>query len=332
MLTKAGPLEAAENPGANDLRPPYILGSPQTYFFQARGPGIQQLAQQIVSGLATGSIFASLALALVIIYRSMDVINFAQGELAMFTTFIAWQLTEQGLPLWIAFPLALVISFVGAVALERTVIRPIERAPQLTVVIVSLGLLITFNGLAGWFWGYEEKAFPTPFPTAPIHLGGVLFSSQDLGVIGVSLAAMLAIYLFFAHTKLGLAMRAAALYPAESRVLGVPHGWMLALGWGLASVMGTLSGLMVAPIVFLDPNMMQSIVVYAFAAAVLGGIDSPLGAVVGGLVLGVALNLMGTYVDFIGTDLRLPVAFAIIVAVLVFRPSGMFGHRRLTRV
>jgi branched-chain amino acid transport system permease protein len=266
------------------------------------------------------------------IYRSMDVINFAQGEMAVFTTFVAWQLMAQGMPLWAAFPVTIVISFVAAVALERTVIRPIERAPQLTIVIVTLGLLITFNGLSGWIWGYELKAFPSPFPTSPIRLGSVSFSSQDLGVIGVSLSALLLIYLFFARTKLGLAMRAAALYPSEARALGIPHGWMLALGWGLASVMGTLSGLMVAPIVFLDPNMMQSIVVYAFAAAVLGGIDSPLGAVVGGLTLGVALNLLGTYVDFIGTDLRLPVAFAIIVAVLVIRPSGLFGRPRLTRV
>ncbi len=297
-----------------------------------RSNRIQLFAQQVVSGLATGSIFASLALALVIIYRSMDVINFAQGEMAMFTTFIAWQLVAQGMPLWIAFPLTILFSFAGAILLERTIIRPIERAPQLTVVIVTLGLLITFNGLAGLIWGYEVKSFPSPFPTAPIHVGGVTFSSQDVGVIGVSLVALLAIYFFFSRTKLGLAMRAAALYPAESRVLGIPHGWMLALGWGLASVMGTLSGLMIAPIVYLDPNMMPSIVVYAFASAVLGGLDSPVGAVVGGLVLGVTLNLLGTYVEFIGTDLRLPVAFAIIVGVLVVRPSGMFGRRRLTRV
>ncbi len=262
----------------------------------------------------------------------MDVINFAQGEMAMFTTFVAWQLTQQGMPIWAAFPVTIAISFAGAVLLQRVVIRPIERASQLTVVIVTLGLLITINGLAGSIWGYELKSFPSPFPAAPLHVGSVSFSSQDLGVIGVTLGALLLVYLFFQHTKLGLAMRAAALYPAESRVLGVPHGWMLALGWGLASVMGTLSGLMVAPIVFLDPNMMQSVVVYAFAAAVLGGIDSPVGAVVGGLILGVALNLIGTYVDFVGTDLRLPVAFAIIVGVLVVRPSGMFGRRRLTRV
>ncbi|MGH7707570.1 MAG: branched-chain amino acid ABC transporter permease [Vulcanimicrobiaceae bacterium] len=293
---------------------------------------MHDLVQQIVSGLATGSIFASMALALVLIYRSMNVINFAQGEMAMFTTYIAWQLTERGTPIWAAFAIALVAAFVGAVALERFVIRPVERAPQLTVVIVTLGLLIAFNGLAGWIWGYVIKPFPTPFPTTPIHVGGASFSSQDLGIIGVSLASLGLITLFFAKTRLGLAMRAAALYPDASRVLGIRVGWMLALGWGLAAVMGTISGIMVAPVVFLDPNMMQGILVYAFAAAVLGGIESPLGAVVGGLSLGVILNLLGAYVGFIGTDLRLPVAFAIIVVVLLFRPAGLFGRVSLQRV
>jgi len=293
---------------------------------------IQELAQQIVSGLATGSIIASMALALVLIYRSMNVINFAQGELAMFTTFIAWQLMQQGVPMWVAFPGTVVIAFVGGVALERIVIRPVERASPLTIVIVTLGLLITFNALAGWFWGYQLKTFPSPFPSEPIHVGGVTFSAQDLGVIGVSLAVLLALYAFFQGTKLGLAMRAAALYPNESRVLGVRVSWMLALGWGLAAIVGAISGMMIAPIVFLEPNMMQGVLVYAFAAAVLGGIESPMGAVIGGLVLGVALNLMGTYVDFIGTDLRLPVAFAIIVLVLVLKPNGIFGRATVTRV
>jgi len=293
---------------------------------------LEQFAQQIVSGLATGSIFASVALALVLIYRSMGVINFAQGEMAMFTTFIAWQLIQNGMPIWLAFAATIVIAFVGAIALERIVIRPVERAAPLTVVIVTLGLLIAFNGLAGWIWGYVIKPFPSPFPSAPITIGGVSFNSQDLGIIGVSLLSLGAITLFFTRTKLGLAMRAAALYPDQSRVLGIRVGWMLALGWGLSAVVGAISGIMVAPVVFLDPNMMQGIVVYAFAAAVLGGIESPLGAVVGGLVLGVVLNLLGTYVDFIGTDLRLPVAFLIIVVVLVVKPGGLFGRVRLSRV
>jgi branched-chain amino acid transport system permease protein len=293
---------------------------------------VHELPQQIVSGLATGSIFASLALALVLIYRAMGIINFAQGEMAMFTTFIAWQLIEWGMPVWLAFGCTLAIAFAGAVALERIVIRPVERSSQFTVVIVTLGLLSIFNGLAGLFWGYVIKPFPSPFPTTPLHLGDVSFSAQDVGIIAVSLAMLTLISLFFQKTKLGLAMRAAALYPDACRVLGIRVSWMLALGWGLAAAVGALSGLLVAPVVFLDPNMMQGIVVYAFAAAVLGGLESPLGAVVGGLVLGVALNLLGTYAPFVGTDLRLPVAFVIIVLVLLLRPSGLFGRPRSARV
>jgi branched-chain amino acid transport system permease protein len=293
---------------------------------------MQELAQQIVSGLATGSIFASMALALVLIYRSMNVINFAQGEMAMLTTFIAWQFMHAGMPIWAAFALTIAIAFVGAVLLERTVIRPIEGAPPLTIVIVTLGLLIAFNGIAGWVWGYVPKSFASPFPTAPVSIGGVTLSSQDLGVIVVSLGTLVLIYLLFTKTKIGLALRAAALYPEQSRLVGIRVSWMLALGWGLAAIVGSVSGFMVAPVVFLDPNMMQGILVYAFAAAVLGGIESPIGAVVGGLILGVVLALLGTYVDFIGTNLRLPVAFAIIVIVLLLRPAGIFGRVHAKRV
>ena len=293
---------------------------------------MHDVAQQIVSGLATGSIFASLALALVLIYRAMGIINFAQGEMAMFTTYIAWQLTQLGLPIWLAFAATVAIAFVGAVVLERIVIRPVERAPELTAVIVTLGLFIAFNGLAGWFWGYIVKPFPTPFPTTPLQIGGIAFSAQDVGVIGVSIVTLGLISVFFQKTKLGLAMRAAALYPEQSRVLGIRVGWMLALGWGLASAVGAISGIMIAPVVFLDPNMMQSVLVYAFAAAVLGGIESPIGAVVGGLVLGVVINLLGTYVEAIGNELRLAGALAIIVIVLMIRPAGLFGRVTVQRV
>jgi len=293
---------------------------------------LHDLAQQIVSGLATGSIFASMALALVLIYRAMGIINFAQGELAMFTTYIAWQIAQTGMPLWAAFALAVAVAFIGGVVLERVVIRPVEGAPPLTVVIVTLGLFTAFNGLAGGIWGFIVKPFPTPFPTTPLQIGGVAFSAQDVGVIVVSLITLGLITLFFQKTKLGLAMRAAALYPEQSRVLGIRVGWMLALGWGLASAVGAISGIMVAPVVFLDPNMMQSVIVYAFAAAVLGGIESPVGAVVGGLILGVVINLLGTYVEAIGNELRLAAALAIIVVVLMVRPAGLFGRAAVHRV
>jgi len=293
---------------------------------------MQEFAQQVVGGLATGSIFASLALALVLIYRSMTVVNFAQGEMAMLSTFVAWQFVQMGVPMWLAFSITLVLSFVAAFAIERVVIRPVERAPQLTLVIVSLGLLIVCNGIAGWIWGYQVRSFPSPFPPASVSVGGVSLSLQDLGVIGVSLITLIAVYVLFQKTKLGLALRAAALYPEQSRLMGIRVSWMLAIGWGLAAVVGAVSGIMIAPVVFLEPNMMQGVLVYAFAAAVLGGIESPIGAVIGGLLLGVILALVGTYVDFVGTDLRLPAAFAIIVLVLLIRPAGLFGRVHVKRV
>jgi branched-chain amino acid transport system permease protein len=231
-----------------------------------------------------------------------------------------------------AFFITIVVAFAGGVLLERIVIRPVERAPQLTLVIVTLGLFTAINGLAGWIWGYIVKPFPSPFPSTPLQVGGVAFSAQDVGIIVVSFVTLGLVTLFFQKTKLGLAMRAAAIYPEQSRVLGIRVGWMLALGWGLASLVGAISGIMIAPVVFLDPNMMQSIIVYAFAAAVLGGVESPIGAVVGGLTLGVVLNLLGTYVPAIGDELRLAAALAIIVAVLVIKPSGLFGRATVQRV
>jgi branched-chain amino acid transport system permease protein len=291
-----------------------------------------QFWQQVVSGLATGGIYASLALALVLIYRSTRVINFAQGEMATFSTFVAWQLIDWGMPYWGAFFLTLGLSFLGGVAIERTVIRPIERASVLTIVMVTLGGLIALNGLTGWIWGSETKTFPSAFSTRPITIGGVAFSIQEFGVIGVTLGAATLLYLLFRYTKVGLGMRAACAAPNASRLLGVRVSWMLALGWGIAAVLGAVSGLMVAPIVFLEPNMMQGVLLYALAAAVLGGLDSPLGAVVGGLLLGVILNLLGTYVSFIGSELQLAVGLAIILGVLLVRPAGLFGREAVRRV
>jgi len=201
-------------------------------------PLMSQFFQQVVSGLASGGIFASLALALVLIYRATRVINFAQGEMATVSTFVAWSLVHHGMPFWGAFFLTLALSFVGGVALERVVIRPVESAPVLTVVIVTLGLAILLNGVTSVKWGSDVKKFPSPFPTRPIHVGGVAFSIQDLGVIGVSIALVLALGAFFRFTKVGLALRAAALNPEASRLVGVRVSWMLALGWGLAAVLG----------------------------------------------------------------------------------------------
>ena len=288
--------------------------------------------QQITSGLASGAIFASLALALVLIYRSTGVINFAQGEMATFTTYIAWMLMQHGLAYWPGFVLTLLIAFAGGVAVERVVIRPVESRPEIVIVIVTIGMLIAINGLTGWIWGAEVKAFDSPFPNRTVDVGGVSISLQDVGTFCVCLATVLVLWLFFRFTTLGLALRAAAVNPGASRLLGVRVGWMLAIGWGLAAVLGAVAGMMAAPTTFLDPNMMLVILIYAFAAAVLGGIDNPVGAVVGGLTLGVLVNLLGRYVDFVGEELRLPTALAILLTVLVIRPQGLFGHAVVRRV
>jgi branched-chain amino acid transport system permease protein len=287
--------------------------------------------QQVVSGLAQGAIFASLALALVLIYRTTDVLNFAQGEMATFTTFIAWSLMNH-MSYWPAFALTLLIAFVGGALVERTIIRPVEQRPEIVIVIVTIGLLIALNGLGSWIWGPEVKAFDTPFSNRTTEIVGVIVSYQDLGVLGVVLVTVLALWAFFRFTTIGLVMRAVANSQDASRLLGVRVGWMLALGWGLAAVLGAIAGMMAAPTQFLDSNLMLIILIYAFAAAVLGGIDSPLGAVVGGLVLGVLINILGTYVDFVGGELRLPAAFAVLLVVLLIRPQGLFGHRMVRRV
>jgi len=289
--------------------------------------------QQVVSGLASGAIYASLALALVLIHRATGVINFAQGEMATFSTYVAWTLTtNHGWQYWPAFVVTLLLSFAGGVGVHQVAIRPNEKGSVLRVVIVTIGLLLLLNGLVTLIWSGEVRAVQSPFPTRTIDIGGVAFSIQDLGTIGVAFATVALLWLLFQYTKLGLAMRAAAVNPAEARLVGVRVTWMLSLGWGLAAVLGAIAGMLAAPSVFLDPNLMAAILIYAFAAAVLGGIDSPLGAVVGGLALGVGLNLIGAYVDFVGADLRLPVALLVILVVLVVKPSGIFGKREVRKV
>jgi len=287
-----------------------------------------QLAQQTVIGLSSGGTWALLALAIVLIYRSTGVINFAQGEMAMFSVFIAWSLVHHGLTYWAAFFLTIAISIAGAIAVERVVIRPVEQAPVLTVVIVTLGLLFVVDGAARWFWSPETRTLPKAFSTSPITIAGVAFSWQDLGNIAVSLGLVVLLWGLFRF-----ALRAAAVNPDESRLLGIRVSWMLALGWGLAAGLGAVSGMLTAPaLASFDQNLMQPVLLYAFAGAVLGGIESPLGAVAGSLLLGVFVNLVGTYVGWIGTDLRLPVALAVILGVLLVRPAGLFGKVSARRV
>ena len=290
---------------------------------------MQALLHQVFSGLATGGIYASMALALVMIYRSTHHVNFAQGELAMFSTYLAWILLQTGFPYWVAFLVTLAVSFAIGVMIERLVVRPVENQPVLVVVIVFIGLLVIINSLAGWLFGYTPKVFPSPFAGHAWYANTYL-SSHEVGMIAVTLLVLVMIFSFFRFTSLGLAMRATAQNPLSSRLVGVRVGRMLAIGWGLAAVVGAVAGMMAAPVVYLDPNMMSGILLYAFAGALMGGIDNPWGAVMGGFIVGVLENLAGAYV--VGTELKLSVALVIIVGVLVVRPLGMFGGRGASRV
>ena len=291
---------------------------------------MELLLHQVMAGLATGGIYACMALAVVMIYQAIDHLNFAQGEMAMFSTFIAWQVMQWGQPYWVAFVAAVVLSFIGGVLIERVLFRPIHNAPVLSSLVAFIALFSILNSAAGYLWDYTIKTFPTPFGHKPLLAG--LADTHEAGMIGVTLGLLGLLYLFFRGTRLGLAMRAAAANPESARLVGIRVGWMTALGWGMAASIGAVAGMLIAPVVFLEPNMMLGVLLYGFAGAVLGGLTSPGGAVLGGFAVGVIENVAGTFIPYVGRELKLTIALVLIVAVLMVRPSGIFGRRVVSRV
>jgi branched-chain amino acid transport system permease protein len=301
---------------------------------------MEQLIQQVASGLANGAIYACLALALVMIFVSTDHINFAQGEMAMFSAYLCWALMQFGVNFWLALPLVALVSFLVGVGIERTILRPLHSAPVLSIVVVFIGLLTIFHSLAGAIWGHTIKEFPSPFPRVTFAGSGYIGPHQ-IGMIVVTIGLLLALFAFFRFTPLGLAMRAAAQNPTSARLAGVRVDWMLALGWGLAAAIGAAAGALVAPVVYLEPNMMASILLYGFAGALVGGISSPGGAVAGGFIVGVLENLVAFFgnllerasgIYIVGNGEKLTVALIIVVTVLTLKPSGLFGHVTVKRV
>ncbi|MBS0530927.1 MAG: branched-chain amino acid ABC transporter permease [Proteobacteria bacterium] len=292
---------------------------------------MELFTNQVLAGIATGAIYACMALAVVMIYQAIDHLNFAQGEMAMFSTFMAWQMMQWGVPYWAAFVITLVLSFVGGIVIERLLFKPLAKAPILTNVAGFIALFAIVNSVAGLIWDFTIKQFPTPFGSAPF-LGSQLISTHQAGMIGVTLLLLALLFFFFRFTRIGLAMRAAATLPESARLVGINTSWMIALGWGMAAAIGSIAGMLIAPVVFLEPNMMGGVLIYGFAAAVLGGLSSPLGAVIGGFLVGIFENLVGTYIPGAGNELKLPIALALIVIVLVVKPSGLFGHTVIKRV
>jgi branched-chain amino acid transport system permease protein len=284
---------------------------------------------QLFAGVTSGAIYASFAVALVMVWRSTHHLNFAQGEMAMFSTYVALALIEAGLGYWGAFGLTILLSFAASMALERLIVAPISKAHPLAAVIVFVALLSIFHSLASWLFTPVLREFPSPFP--PGGLAGFPYVTwHAMGVVALIVLELMAVWLFFRSTRLGLAMRAVAQNPDSSRLVGISAGRMLALGWGLAAALGAVAGMMIAPIIYLDPNMMAGVLLYGFAAALLGGIDNPWGAAAGGLIVGLLDALVGAWL--IGPELKLSFALAIIVAVLLVRPAGLFSRPTQTRV
>jgi branched-chain amino acid transport system permease protein len=301
---------------------------------------MDELLQQVASGLANGAIYALVALALVMIFVSTDHINFAQGEMAMFSTYLCWQLIQWGFSFWIALVAAAGLSFIIGLTIERTVLRPLRHAPVLSIVVVFIGLLAIFHSMAGAIWSHTIKEFPSPFPKV-VFAGSGYIGPHQIGMIVVTLILLCVLFAFFRFTPLGLAMRAAAQNPTSARLAGVRVDWMLALGWGLAAAIGAVAGVMVAPAVYLEPNMMAGILLYGFAAALVGGISSPGGAVAGGFIVGILENLVAFFgnqlerhagVYIIGNGEKLTVALIIVITVLTLKPSGLFGRITVRRV
>jgi branched-chain amino acid transport system permease protein len=292
---------------------------------------MELFTNQILAGISTGAIYACMALAVVMIYQAIDHLNFAQGEMAMFSTFISWQFMQWGLPYWVSFFLTIALSFVAGIAIERILFKPLAKAPVLTNVAGFIALFSIVNSSAGLIWDFTIKQYPTPFGSAPF-LGSQLISTHQAGMIGVTILLLIGLYVFFRYTRVGLAMRAAASLPESARLVGINTAWMIALGWGMASAIGAIAGMLIAPVVFLEPNMMGGVLIYGFAAAVLGGLSSPFGAVIGGFLVGIFENLAGTYIPGVGNELKLPIALALIISVLVVKPAGLFGRAIVKRV
>lgn len=284
-----------------------------------------------LAGITSGMVFATVALALVLIWRSTRIVNFAQGGMLMVTTFLAWTVVDAGGSYWVALAAALASGLVLGAVIERVVIRPVEDKPPLNAVIVTLGLLVLLQAGAGMVWGDTPHSYPPAFGIRGLSVGGtrLLLSPNDLFVIGAVGAVMIALTVLFVRTDLGLRLRAAAFAPEIARLLGVRVGRMLTLGWALAALVGSLAGVLIAPSVFVGPTQFDAVLVFGFTAAVIGGLDSPVGAVVGGLLLGCALSYVSGYLS---SDLVTLGALAALIAVLLVRPNGLFGATTGRRV
>jgi len=298
--------------------------------------GLELFVQRAADGLNNGFIYAAMALALVLIYKATGVVNFAQGNMAMFGTFIAYvAIVEQNFPVWIGILVAMILWAIGGAAIERLFIRPFDPSNHLAITIVTLAWFIILGAAAGLIWAYDPRAFPTPFPGGindKFELFGATIRYANMGIWVTVIAIVILVNLLLKRTKVGLAFRSVSSNLESSRLVGVHTGRTLQFGWALAAAVGTLAGCLIARTTFLTPGFMGTVLIYSFAAATLGGLDSVAGAVVGGVLIGLIETMAGGYIKVIGPQLALASALAVIVVVLLIKPSGLFGTKRIERV
>ncbi|OXM73019.1 branched-chain amino acid ABC transporter permease [Amycolatopsis thermalba] len=284
-----------------------------------------------LAGLTSGAVYAAVALALVLIWRSTRIVNFAQGGMLMITTFLGYTVVSNGGSYWLALAVAIAAGLVLGAVVERVLIRPVAKRPPLDAVVVTFGLLVGLQGIAGMVFGGTPQSYPPAFSIAGFQAGGrqILFSPNDLWIVLVVLAVMVVLAVVFRRTSAGLRMRATAFAPEVARLLGVRVGRMLTVGWALAAVVGAIAGVLIAPSTFVSPTAFDAVLVFGFTAAVIGGLDSPPGAVVGGLALGLVLSFVSGY---LGPDIVTLGALVVLIVVLMVRPHGLFGAGARRRV
>jgi branched-chain amino acid transport system permease protein len=292
---------------------------------------VQLFLQQIVEGIGSGGIYASMALALVLVYRATRIVNFAQGEMATFSAYLVWQLCQWGVPFPVSLALGVIASFLIGALVFRLIIRPALAAKESTIVNLCIGLFIGFEAVCLLVWGTDTYSFPRIFPDVSWTVGGVRITANNLGILLTVCALALGLTAMFRFTRIGLALRASAAEREKSPLVGIEVDTMLTLGWGLATVFGFVAAVLIAPSLYLTPPMMVSVLIYSLSAATLGGWDSPIGAIVGGLVIGVTESLAATFIPFIGAELKVGVPFVLMALVLLVRPRGFFGRIAVIR-
>lgn len=293
---------------------------------------MENFIQQVSSGLAMGCIYACFALSVVMTFRVSRIINFAQGEVAAAAAYVAWSLLEAGAGYWVAFSVAVAAAAVVSALIERVFISRVAEHSDMAAITVTIGVMLILSSLLGWYYGHDSHAVPSPFKMDSVYLSFIGLTGHDFGALIITTLMVVGLYLYLNYTRHGLLVRAVAADRTSARYLGVRVLHVAAAGWGIAGALCAVSGLLIAPSVFLSPHMMSGVLIYGFAAAILGGITSPVGAIVGGLLVGVFENLAGSFLPFVGTQLKLPFALFLIIVVLMFKPQGLLGKIRVERV